>query len=419
MLCGEVISVGDELTSGERLDTNTQWISQRLAELGIEVWYHSTAGDRLDTLIDVFRRAVQRADIVLVTGGLGPTADDLTRQAMAEATARPLELRSDALEHIERLFARRQRPMPEANRIQALFPLGSQIIPNPHGTAPGIDLLLPRTNRQPARLFALPGVPAEMREMWHGYVVPELTKLIGHDRQVIRHHCIKCFGVGESDLEAMLPNLIQRGRDPQVGITVHKATITLRITARGRDDLDCHDRMQPTIDVIHQSLGELVFGTGDDELHHAVGRLLAKRSATLATAEWGTHGALASLLGQLPEARQSYRGGLVLRDQAAARDLLRLTDEHSHIDPLIAETAQRLRDAFQSDYALVIGPAPSDIAHSGLPESRHGEATMVVGLATPTEVTVVPRSYGGHPDIVIDRAAKTALNLLRLELCQP
>ncbi|MDZ7617995.1 MAG: competence/damage-inducible protein A [Patescibacteria group bacterium] len=166
----EIVSIGDEITSGRLLDTNSQWLSRRLADLGIRVLFHTSVGDNLEACAAVFRHAIARADLVIVTGGLGPTADDLTREALAEATGRALVLNEGALEHVRRLFARRNRPMPASNEKQALFPEGSRVIRNPNGTAPGIDLTVACPGRNAARILALPGVPAEVDEMWRDSV---------------------------------------------------------------------------------------------------------------------------------------------------------------------------------------------------------------------------------------------------------
>ena len=193
----EILAIGDEITGGQLLDTNSQWLSQRLGELGVRVLYHSTVGDELPPCIDVFRRAIQRADIVISTGGLGPTADDLTREALAAATDRPLVMVPEALEHVRQLFARRKREMPKSNELQAYFPAGSRVVPNPNGTAPGIDLDVPRAGTRcgsgRCRFFALPGVPAEMREMWQGYLLAALRGMGAGGRVILRRN-IKCFG---------------------------------------------------------------------------------------------------------------------------------------------------------------------------------------------------------------------------------
>ena len=173
----EVISIGDELTSGQRLDTNSQWLSQRLGDLGVRVLYHTTVADDLAANVAVFRQAIARADFVVATGGLGPTADDLTRDAVAAALGVELVLDTSSLEHIRGLFARHKREMPERNRLQAMFPAGSRAIFNPRGTAPGIWVEAPRPAGGVCRLFALPGVPAEMFEMFRETVAPAIAPL--------------------------------------------------------------------------------------------------------------------------------------------------------------------------------------------------------------------------------------------------
>ena len=180
-------------------------------ELGIRVMYHSTVADDLAANVAVFRSAVERADIVVATGGLGPTADDLTREVLAEVAGRPLVLDEASLEYIRGLFARFKRDMPERNRVQAMFPEGSQIIHNPNGTAPGIWIDMPRATGGVCHLFALPGVPAELFEMFRATVAPAVLSYQDLPR-LIRHYRVKVFGAGESHVEQMLPDLIRRGR---------------------------------------------------------------------------------------------------------------------------------------------------------------------------------------------------------------
>src|SRR5947209_4860536 len=322
----EIISIGDELTTGQRLDTNSQWLAERLLEIGVPVAFHTTVGDQLTDNVLVFRQACERADIVVATGGLGPTADDLTRQALADLAGVPLVQDDTSLAHIKALFARRKREMPPANVIQAQFPQGSKPIFNPHGSAPGIDFTIPTAGGKTARIFALPGVPAEMKEMWSASVAPAIQDMLGV-RKTIAHYRIKCFGVGESDLEAMLPDLIARDRYPTVGITVHQATITLRITAEGESAEAARAAMQPTIDTIHQCLGDLVFGYEDDELQDVVVRLLRKKRRTLVISEWATGGLISKWFTNCATSAGVFEGGLVVSNHVALQGVLPVDPE--------------------------------------------------------------------------------------------
>jgi competence/damage-inducible protein CinA-like protein len=415
----EVISIGDELTSGQRLDTNSQWLSERLGEIGIQVLYHTTVADDLEANVRVFQEAVRRADVVVASGGLGPTADDLTREALARLTNTELVRDAAVEKHIRGLFARFGREMPERNVLQAMFPAGSRVIPNPAGTAPGVALDVPREGAAPSRVYALPGVPAEMFQMWHATVGPELAALSGGPR-VIRHQRIKCFGISESDLEQRLPDLIRRGRTPSVGITVSAATITLRITAAGATPEECAAAMAPTAATIRECLGTIVFGGEDDEMEHAVARLLTERGKTLATAEIGTGGLVADRLhdvcaGSGNDANGNYLGGLVVPSRQALIRLLGVPEEliatHSAVSGEVAAAmAAGCRERLAADLALAVGAFPDTSAPSDEPQR------LFVALASEAGVTVRAAPHFGHPEILKARAAKQALNLVRLTL---
>lgn len=388
----EIVAIGDELTSGQRLDTNSQWLSQQLEALGIEVRFHSTVGDDLASNIQVFRIALSRAALVIATGGLGPTDDDLTRQALAEATGTELELHGESLEHIERRFSMRGRQMPPKNQIQAMFPQGSRVISNPNGTAPGIDLDC-KIDGNASRFIALPGVPAEMKEMWQATVVPSLGGQ-GTIKKIIRHHVVKCFGVGESHMEALLPDLIKRGREPRVGITVHQATISLRITATGTSAEQCNAAIDDTVRQIHDAVGELVFGEGEQELQDVVVNLLQQKGKTLSTVESSTSGMLAFWLGSVDEKRTSLVAGSIL-------PLSELTTKQQ-----VEQAAASAREANQTDFALALGTFCD-------PESADEYA---IALAGPEGVESLTSGLAGHPEIWAPRLAKQGLDLLRKKL---
>ena len=418
----EIIAIGDELTSGQRLDTNTQWLSQRLAELGVPVAFHTTVGDDLETNVAAFRNAIDRADIVVATGGLGPTADDLTRDALAAAAGVDLVQDDAALAHIRGLFARRGRAMPERNALQAQFPRGSRPVPNPHGTAPGIDMAVPRPCCAPCRVFALPGVPAEMFAMWEATVAPAIAAA-QPSRRIICHWRIKCFGVGESDVEAMLPDMIRRKREPLVGITVSGATITLRITASGPSDAACRQAMEPTVAEIREILGVLVFGEEDDELEHAVTRLLRERGQSLAVAEWATDGLVSQCLAEAAGGLDNFRGGVVVRSAPLLKSLLNVdVAAGEEASRAIAEAlARAARERAGADFGLGVAAFPQEgitvpSAAAGAAESIERTGTLQVALATGDTVRVKGFPLASHPSITKIRAAKQALNIVRLAL---
>jgi len=397
----EVIAIGDELTGGQRPDTNSQWISQRLVEAGIDVQRHATVGDQLEPIVALLREVAARADLAVITGGLGPTADDLTREALAAAAGVQLELDGAVLAHIEALFQRRSRKMPERNRLQAMFPQSSRPIPNPHGTAPGIDLTLTGPGGHSCRFIALPGVPAELYQMWHETVARLLTS--GGERPVVQVRNLKCFGAGESEIESRLPDLIQRGRTPTVGITVHAATITLRITATAVTAAACRQQLLQADRTIRDCLGDLVFGEGEVELQDVILQMLSQRGETLATAECGTSGRLSHWLSELPDAAGIYRGGLVAANDTA-RTILEMARE------LAKNGAAGCREQFGADYGLAVGPIAADDLESTSP------GKYFFALATAAGVTLGTGRTAGHPAIHKDRAAKQALDMLRRHL---
>ena len=441
-LRAEIISIGDELTSGQRLDTNSRWLSEQLGNLGVKSVFHTTVGDSMSDNVDAFRTAARRVDIVVATGGLGPTADDLTREAMAEAFHCPLELRPEALAHIESLFARRKRPMPQRNRSQAMFPVGSRIIDNPHGTAPGIDLVVPNTRQGGSgecRLFSLPGVPAEMMQMYAAVVEPRLVQEMGVGAKRWYFHCLKVFGIGESDVEKKLPDLIRRDRDPIVGITVSKATITLRIAALCANESEFQAKIQPTIQEIQSQLGLLVFGQGEIDIDEATYRLLLEKNVSLGVVEvgsgaWIQHG-LAKLtqpgekglqmslwlpsLEALPHANVSGRAQ-ALRS-ASPKDVNHSPNSTTDAvpDAAIARelsiVAERFREQHDLDLCLAAGVYPTWEAVSTsatLPSSDFSFSLARRGKET--KCTTV--SLGAHPEVLYHRLAKAGLNFLRLEL---
>lgn len=410
----EIIVTGDEITSGQIVDTNSAWLSQRLEELGVRVVRHTAVEDQVETIAEVVRQAVARSEIVLVTGGLGPTPADLTREGIAQAVHRKLVLNEEALESIRQLFARRQRPMPPRNEKQAMLPEGASAIPNLNGTAPGIDLQVRRPDGETCRLFALPGVPAEMREMWTHQVLGRLRQA-GVGTRIILRHRLHAFGAGESQIVAMLPGIIKNAQGAQVGITAHEGTITLRIAVEGPTLEACQSALAPVVQQIREKLGTLIFGQEDEELQHAVVRLLRQRNQRLAVVEWGTEGWVNRWLASLAEGAGVYLGGIVVADQAAIQQTLGMDRQWlAQQDVKSAATAEamarRIREIFQADWALAVPYFPPYNPQAETPEQ------VALALASPEGVKSRRLPYAAHPAMLKVLFAKHALNFLRLEL---
>ncbi|HWG45242.1 MAG TPA: competence/damage-inducible protein A [Gemmataceae bacterium] len=407
----EIISIGSELTSGQNLDTNCQWLSRRLAEMGIAVGWHTTIADDLDANIEAFRIATRRAGLVLATGGLGPTQDDLTREVLARVAGVALIEHAESLRQIEDMFQRRKRTMPERNRVQALFPAGAEPILNDCGTAPGVWMQI-----GDCYLAAMPGVPSEMFAMFETRVRPRLLAL-GLSSGVLVQRKINTFGTGESSVEEKLLDLTRRGHVPEVGITVSDAIISLRILAHAPTRTEAQAQIGPVEQTIRERLGDLVFGVEEEELQDAVAVLLAAKRRSIATAESVTAGLVAQRLSSVPGISAWLRGGIVAYDNRVKVELLgvpqALIDAHGAVSAEVAEAmAVGCRTRLQTDLAVsTVGLAGPASAGADKPVGL-----VYVGLAWGGGVSSLQFSWFGTRAEIQRRTAKLALNRVRLHL---
>ena len=305
----ELFSIGTELLMGELTDTNAAWIAGRLPPLGIQLRWVSIVGDDLGNLSEAFSRGLQRSDILITTGGLGPTQDDLTREGVAAALGETPSVQDEALKELEQNFQSRGMSMPSHNIKQALLIPSSQFIPNPNGTAPGWW-----AQRDGKIIISMPGPPAEMHPMWDAQVEPRLREIV-HDEVTLTRN-IKTMGMSEGAIDELISEFFGR-QNPYLGIYSKADGIHLRIIARARDISAAQLMVDPIEEAIVDRLGPYIWGYDDDTPEQSLGRSLKERGLTLATMESSTGGYLANTITDVPDSTVYFKGGVVAYSDAA------------------------------------------------------------------------------------------------------
>lgn len=359
-MIAEILTIGDELLRGEIVDSNKAFLAERLLRLEVETRFQTSVRDDPADMRDAFLRARERADAVVVSGGLGPTRDDLTLAVLAETFGRELVLDEPSLAAIRDFFARLGREMAEINAKQAWLPAGAEVLPNPVGTAPGCLLEAPReAGREPALFFCLPGVPRELMKMMDEQVLPRLEERLaraGRPARALRAALLRTFGLGESNLDHELAD-VAREADVSLGFRTAFPDNYLRPVARGATAEEAEARLARVCDAIRERLGALVYGAGDETMEQVVGALLAARGLRLATAESCTGGLVGARLTSVPGSSRYYRGGVVAYANEAKRDLLgvpaELLDRHGAVSAEVARAlAEGARKRFGADLAV-------------------------------------------------------------------
>lgn len=302
METASIISIGNELMSGRIVDSNSAFLSSKLLSVGIETVCTYTVGDNVDMIVEMLGQASSHADVVLTTGGIGPTDDDLTRYGLAAFMGVELEFREDVFREMEQFFARRNISMAETNRIQAYLPAGTKALSNELGTAAGMMCEYEGTT-----FVCLPGVPSEMKKMFADSVFP----MFGDNGVSVVSRRIHCFGTGESRIAEMIGDVMARGRNPLVNCTVRGGIITLEVVAKADDRQEAEKMAADSVRQLREVLGGLVFGMDGETMAEAVGKKLSACSKTIAVAESCTGGLISKMLTDVPGASGYFRYGWV------------------------------------------------------------------------------------------------------------
>jgi nicotinamide-nucleotide amidase len=379
----EILTIGDELLRGEIVDSNKSFLSDALLGLDIETHFHTSVRDDPEDMTDAFRRAASRSDITLVSGGLGPTRDDLTTEVLAAAFGREMVLDDEALEGIRSFFRSVGREMSDNNAKQAHFPQGAEILANPIGTAPGFSIKAGAT-----RFFCMPGVPRELYRMMDEQVLPRIAGSL-QVAGVVRARLLRTFGMGESTLDHELKDIAASG-NASLGFRTSFPDNFLRPLAKAATARDAEAELDRICDAIRERLGPLVYSEGEETLDAVVGRLLTERGKTIAVAESCTGGLIAEKITNNEGSSAYFLGGVVAYANAAKTDLLGVPEsvlaEHGAVsDPVARLMAEGVRKRLGADFG---------VATTGISGPGGGSDTKPVGLVH----VALAREEGTHAD---------------------
>ncbi len=405
----EILSIGTELLLGQITDTNAAWLAQQLPQLGVDLYFISQVGDNRGRLTETISRAYGRSDLVICTGGLGPTEDDLTREAISDMLNEPMEVQAGLAATLREFFAKRGVQMPERNVKQATLIKSAQALDNPVGTAPG--WWVEHDNRI---LVCMPGVPHEMKTMWEKQIVLRLRERL--PGEVIMSRTLKILGKGESAVEEMVHDMIA-STNPTLATYAKNDGVHLRITAKAPDEATARDLIFESEIVIRERMGTLIYGEDDDTLEGVLGQMMQDRGLTLAVLEAGTGGLLSTMLSESPDSLHFFRGGLVSQQRSMLAswgvdpDLI---EEHSIMSTQVAEAmATAACQSLGAEAGLAVCAVPGPQEYEGKPAGSIVIAVDLRGTLKSVEV-----NYRTNPGEVKRLSAVTALNLLRRAMLQ-
>jgi nicotinamide-nucleotide amidase len=390
---------------------NSSWIGEQLAAAGIDTCEHRKVGDNLDRMVQCLRELLDRADAVIVCGGLGPTPDDVTREAIAEVMGVELERREELIEHIRAIFGGRGRPFPENNLRQADVPVGGDVIPNPIGTAPGLQCEVPVDGDRKV-VYAVPGVPYEMTEMVNKYVLPDLLERSG-ERAVIVSRSLKTWGTSESGLAEMIAERVDQQTNPTIAFLARGIEgIYVRMTAKAPTEDEAITLLDAEDVELRKVLGELVFAVDDDTMESEVLRLCEERGWSLGVAESLTGGFIGARLTNVPGASRTYRGSIASYATDVKRSVLGVTADKVVSEEAVKQMAEGAQRVLGADVAIAVTGVAGPDEQDGQPVG-----TVWYGIAVPGhETTAITARLPFDRERIRQFSTITLLNTLRMRL---
>ncbi|MGO4887710.1 competence/damage-inducible protein A [Anaerobacillus sp. MEB173] len=407
----EIIAIGSELLLGQIVNSNAQFLSKQLAELGINVYYHTVVGDNGSRLSDVINHAKKRADLIIFTGGLGPTKDDLTKETIAAVLNRKLVLDKVALTRIEEYFSRRGRVMTENNKKQAVIIEGSKVLPNDNGMAPGMVF----TENEITYLL-LPGPPKEMQPMFLSYAKGYLSAEVGGS-SIIISRVLRFYDIGESQLETELEDLLDQQTNPTIAPLAGNGDVTIRLTVKHDSEEVAESLLNETEEKIMKRVGEFFYGYDNSSLTEVAFELLKKKKMSIASAESLTGGLFGKRLTSYPGSSSTYAGGILCYTNEVKRDLLHIPAQLLETSGAISkECAQLMAEHVREKLLTDIGISFTGVAGPSKSEGKE-VGTVFIGIAYKNKPTVVySLRLAGNRDEIRNRTVKYGFYYLLKEL---
>ncbi len=402
----EIIAVGTELLLGQIVDTNSAFIAQQLTTVGLDLHFKCTVGDNLERIKSTLRTALSRSDFIITTGGIGPTLDDLTREAVAEVLNRPLVFQPRLFEQVSDFFRRLGRAVSDNNRKQAYIPEGATPIENPVGTAPGFI-----AEEKGKAIITVPGVPHEMRYFMEHSVLPYLREKLGI-REVIVSRVLKLFGIGESMVDERIKDLIEGGTNPTIGLLAHTqiGEIHIRLTAKTPDAISAAGLIAPVEAEIRKRLGDFIFGADEDTFEGVLSALLRRSGLTVAVAETSFGSSIIQTVKSMEGSRDFFRLGLTLADPAMAQKILNLPGGISAArDFFSPEAAQMLAEGVRKFSGADLG-----LGLTGRAGKEKGQDHMIyIALAHAGKTETLEQRWPFAMRFIENRMTKMALSQVR------